>query len=861
MRAVSGRRRAGRSVNERELLAKIEEFARAPNGGRVSAREALESIKVLIAVHDSRLGSNLKGPTTGPPSPAEASKARVLQNVLETIPYFVFWKDRNLNYLGCNDAFAHAAGLGSPQQIVGMNDVELPWKPEETVWFQAWDRRVMDSGRAELNIEEPQLQADGRNRFLSTSKVPLRNDDNEVIGVLGIFNDITERKELEQQLLLAKNAAEASASAKADFLAAMSHELRTPLTLILSSVEEISNQQPSDALPALVSSLARIQRNAERLKVLTDDVLEFSRYEAGHLQLKTRAADVGEHARQLLYDAEQGASARGLVLSTSVSDSLGSVMVDVAKFEKILTNLVGNALKFTPRGGQIHVALYRDGDELVLVVQDDGIGIDPSDHERIFLRFEQVDGGSTRRYDGTGIGLSLVRVFTEIMGGSIRLESSLGAGARFAVRIPALAAPIPADGANEAPSVDRAWLASPSAEQPVIHPSAPSPAGPAVVLAEDSAELRQYLTELMAREFRVTALTNGRSALEAIRANPPDVVVSDVMMPGMDGFELVAALKADPALASIPVLLLTARAGAEAAADGLNRGADDYLSKPFSASDLIARMRAAYRMKVLNEQLVEAGRRAAESEAREMLSKMRAELAHVSRVAGLGALTASVTHEVSQPLAGIVTNAGTCLRWLAVEPPNLQEAAEAARRIMRDGKRANEVLFRIRALFQKAEPAHEPLNLNEAIREVIVLCERELTEHGATLRESFADGLPKIVGDRVQLQQVLLNLLLNAAEAMDFAAASVREIIVSTRSTSQGVQVSVADSGPGLDPQVLGRVFDPFVTTKRSGMGMGLSISSTIVENHGGKLAVESKEGQGATFTFTLPVASDAKQD
>ncbi len=636
-------------MNERELLARVKEFVRAPEEGRVDPKDALESLKRLLLVQESGLTSNAPSPERSSSSHVDTSKARVLQNVLETIPYYVFWKDRDLNYLGCNDAFAHAAGLSGPQQIVGMNDVELPWRAEETVWFQAWDRRVMESGVAELNIEEPQLQADGRNRFLSTSKVPLRNENNEVIGILGIFNDITERKELENELRQAKEAAEASMHAKADFLAAMSHELRTPLTLILSSVEHIVRDGGFDGSPSVAASLARIQRNAQRLQVMTDDVLEFSRHEAGHLQIRKHPVRIDKHVSEVLSDLEPTATARDLVLKTNIAESLGTVSLDIAKFEKIVLNLVGNAIKFTPPGGQVDVSLYREHDELVLTVRDDGIGIDPSNHERIFMRFEQVDGGSTRRYEGSGLGLSLVRVFAEAMGGEIRLASALGEGAEFSVRVPVVAAPAEAGGGVDALCIDRTWAAQPDPSQASDPPTVVGTTGPTVVLAEDSSELRQYLTELLAREFRVTSVADGLSALEVIRAAPPDVIVTDVMMPAMDGFELVAALKADPALATIPVLLLTARAGAEAAADGLNRGADDYLSKPFNGSDLVARMRAACRMKDLNLRLIVTAKRASEAESREVLLRMRAELDHVSRVASLGALTASVTHEVSQP--------------------------------------------------------------------------------------------------------------------------------------------------------------------------------------------------------------------
>jgi PAS domain S-box-containing protein len=236
------------------------------------------------------------------------------------------------------------------------------------------------------------------------------------------------------------------------------------------------------------------------------------------------------------------------------------------------------------------------------------------------------------------------------------------------------------------------------------------------------------------------------------------------------------------------------------------------------------------------------------------LDRARTELAHVSRVTTLGQMTASIAHEINQPLTGIVINGNACLRWLAGESPNLHEAREATRRIVRDGQRAGDVITRLRSLFRREGSPNERLGVNEVVHEVIALTRGEVHNGGATVRTRMADDLPLVSGDRVQLQQLLLNLILNAVEAMSEVHDRPREINISTqRGEGNEVLVAVRDSGVGLDPQGKEKLFDAFYTSKSVGMGMGLAISRSIVEHHGGRLWAASNDGPGATFLFTIP--------
>jgi signal transduction histidine kinase len=238
----------------------------------------------------------------------------------------------------------------------------------------------------------------------------------------------------------------------------------------------------------------------------------------------------------------------------------------------------------------------------------------------------------------------------------------------------------------------------------------------------------------------------------------------------------------------------------------------------------------------------------------EALGKARSELANMARVTSLGVLTASIAHEVNQPLSGIITNASTCLRMLSADPPNVEGARETARRAIRDGNRASDVVTRLRTLYSNNDLSPESMDLNEATREVTSLSLSELQSKRVILRHELADDLPPVIGDRVQLQQVILNLLRNASDAMSGVDDRPRDLLIRTEcDEGDRVRVSVKDTGVGLTSQAADKLFEAFYTTKSDGMGMGLSISRSIIEAHRGRLWATANDGPGATFAFSIP--------
>jgi C4-dicarboxylate-specific signal transduction histidine kinase len=241
--------------------------------------------------------------------------------------------------------------------------------------------------------------------------------------------------------------------------------------------------------------------------------------------------------------------------------------------------------------------------------------------------------------------------------------------------------------------------------------------------------------------------------------------------------------------------------------------------------------------------------------AEEALREAQMELAHVTRVTTLGELTASISHEVNQPLAAVVNAAAACRRWLDGATPNLDEARSAVEWIVKEGNRASEVIRRVRALANKTDIEKVPLDINDVVREVVALVQRELISHLVSLQTELAPTLPRILADRVQLQQVIINLVMNGIEAMQSITDRPRELVIrSGQDETQQVLVSVTDCGVGISAENAGRLFNAFFTTKSSGMGMGLSICRSIIEAHGGRMSAANDEGHGATFQFVLPL-------
>jgi signal transduction histidine kinase len=645
---------------------------------------------------------------------------------------------------------------------------------------------------------------------------------------------------------------------KTAFFSNVSHEFRTPLTLMLGPLEDalagLDAGAPAD------EQRARLQvahRNSLRLLSLVNSLLDFSRLEAGRLELAFEPTDLPRLAGDLVSLFRSAAERAGLALVAHVEPLPGPVWLDRDMIEKVVLNLLSNAFKHTFTGS-ITVGVRAVDGSAELTVTDTGVGIPAEELPRVFDRFYRVHGTAARTHEGTGIGLAIVSEAVRLHGGAVTAVSEAGRGSTFTVRLPLGHAHLPADRVRATPAGERE---SASALAPAaLIPAEPAPAretpraGVArrarVLLADDNADMREYMRHLLASRWDVQVVEDGRAALDAIRERAPDVIVSDVMMPRMDGFALLAAVRADPDTRTIPVILLSARAGEASSVEGLEAGADDYLIKPFTARELMARVNAHVEMARLRQQAVDALREAEER------------VRHTQKLEAIGQLAGGVAHAFNNLLTTINGFAD-----LMSESAELAESLKPCLdEIHQAGERAAGLTRQLLAYSRKQLLNPRPMCLNEAVERVEGLIQRMLGDR-IDLILDLEEGLPRVDADETQIEQILLQLAVNARDAMtaggDFHVRTGRldlaETLPLTSFTLEAgsyAVLAVGDTGTGIPENVREHLFEPFFTTKGMAVSSGLGLATVygIVKQTGGHIDVESMPGEGTTFRIYLPL-------
>ncbi|MEA2737554.1 MAG: hypothetical protein QOH05_861 [Acetobacteraceae bacterium] len=692
--------------------------------------------------------------------------------------------------------------------------------------------------------------------------------------------------------------------AKTAFFSNVSHEFRTPLTLMLGPLEdEIASLGVSQ--PEAAERLSVVHRNGLRLLRLVNTLLDFSRIEAGRVQARFRPTDLGEYTEQLASNFRSACDRAGLRLTTKCVRLDRPVYVDPEMWERIVLNLVSNAFKYTLTGG-ITVGLRSaadgsgDGGAVVLTVRDTGIGIPETELPHIFDRFHRIEGQRGRTMEGTGIGLALVNELVRLHGGAITVESRIDTGTTVSVRLPFGRAHLPDDGVSEMPGragaegvaaaafVEEAlrWLpgeTEPGGNEMLESSSVLSSLGTEteassqerrrILLADDNADMRDYVIRLLHAGYDVEAVRDGQEALAAARARRPDLILSDVMMPRMDGFGLLAGVRADPELRDLPVILLSARAGEEARLEGLEAGADDYLVKPFSARELIARVRSNLELARLRQEardaLLQANEMLEQRVTEEMRRRAKAEetLRQSQKMEAIGHLTGGVAHDFNNLLTVIGGGVETLQRMLATVPLGTDDARvkRALGMIAQGAERAATLTHRLLAFARRQTLDPRPLDANKLVADMSELLRRTLGE-AVALETVLAGGLWRTAADANQLENALLNLAVNARDAMplggkltietanthlDEGYVAVHEDVV----VGQYVMIAVSDTGSGMSADTLGRVFEPFFTTKDIGQGTGLGLSQVygFIKQSNGHVKLYSEVGQGTTVKLYLP--------
>jgi PAS domain S-box-containing protein len=481
----------------------------------------------------------------------------------------------------------------------------------------AWDRPPQQAVVLPL---APQGET-GRAGVLVVGLNPYRLYDSDYETFLGLVagqigTGIANAHAYEQERKRAEALAELD-RAKTTFFSNVSHEFRTPLTLMLAPLEDVLNG--FDGAPLSPDQRERLDvahRNSLRLLRLVNMLLDFSRIEAGRIRARYQPTDLATLTADLASGFRSATERAGLFLDVACENLPAPVFVDRDMWEKIVLNLLSNAFKFTFEGG-VTVALHAAEDAAVLRVRDTGVGIPAAELPRLFERFHRIEGQRSRSFEGSGIGLALVQELVSLHGGSITATSEPGQGTEFTLRIPFGAAHLPAPqidhsqdgetGGSSSAFLDEAlhWLPPEPEAAPAAAPAPGADPRPVVLLADDNADMRDYVRRLLAERFSVITANDGQHALRLARAERPDLVLSDVMMPVLDGFGLMRAIRNDDTLRDVPVILLSARADEEARAEGLDAGADDYLTKPFSARELLARVNTNLAMARVRRELMQ----------------------------------------------------------------------------------------------------------------------------------------------------------------------------------------------------------------------------------------------------------------
>jgi signal transduction histidine kinase len=669
---------------------------------------------------------------------------------------------------------------------------------------------------------------------------------------------------------------------KSRFFANISHELRTPLTLLLAPLESLL-QGPARALdPPAQAWLRTMRAQGLRLLKLINDLLDLVRLESGKMEVRLEPVHLESFLLGLGQEVRKLAEDRGLALEIRPAPSLGPVLLDRDKLEKILFNLLFNAIKFTPAGGRIGLEAERRDDWLHIEVHDTGMGISAEQLPFLFERFWQADTSSRRKQPGAGIGLALVRELVEVQGGTIRVQSQLSRGTRFSLQLPcsqpadapSLAPPQPAPSGVAGPAESAAsaapaagsdtWLAQlyRQAERfPALAGTelAPQPAvlsrgrrRPRVLIADDEPDMLRFLRLQLEDQFEVVEAADGQQAVDRAAQFLPEAVLCDLMMPEKDGFQICQELRAKTSTQTIPVLLLTARADEETKLAALKVGASDFLSKPFSTTELrvrLANLVASHQLQrelARQKQILEA--------TLEHLKDTEAQLVQSEKMASLGRLSAGLIHEINNPLNFAKTGLYLLRRKGGLLPAADQgEFADVLRDIEDGVDRVSRIVGDLRTFSHPQADKMHAVELEPVVEVALRFLSHEWKDGKVTIERAIAPQAT-VWANRNKLVQVLVNLLQNAFDAMrqkrfENDKPTVR---IEFRAGADSSQVIVRDNGDGIPAELQPRVFEPFFTTKEAGegMGLGLSICYRLMDEFGGRIAVRSQPGQYCEFTL-----------
>ncbi len=661
---------------------------------------------------------------------------------------------------------------------------------------------------------------------------------------------------------------------RTQFFSNITHEFRTPLTMIMAPLEGLLEGDIGNLRPQQKEYLRPIQRNALKLLKLINDLLDLAKIEEKYLRLRVEQTDLVNLVTDIVEQARPLASRKGITLGLAVGKVESDLQVDIEKMERVLVNLISNALKFTEPEGRVDISLESRGNEVQLGVRDTGVGIASDQLDRIFERFSQADSTTTRRYGGTGIGLALAKEIVELHGGRITVESHEGEGSQFTIHLKRGGAHLQPEVLERRVSIHpateerrgedrepREWTRlllerkdyrfleiAEATERRIASRGEAAPKSTKILVVEDNADVLRFVNMQLNEEHEVYLAQDGLKGLELATRELPDVIVTDYMMPEMDGLSLIRALRSDPKTRNIPVIMLTAKNQVQDRIDAREAGAEIYLNKPFSPREL-------------------------RSAVGQLLEQRGRQLSHAlhEQVKSLELISAGLAHEIHNPLnyirnsLFIIDELSTQIHKLANDPERVKELPKLVQdsqdKITRMHQIAKKGIARIARTVELvrnyAREGHvrEPssLGIDRMIEDMAPLLspandydirvELDLKAPGACV-SCIAEDLQRSIG----------NIWQNALDAVGPGG----HVMLRTRLESDFVIIEVKDDGPGIPREQLGRIFVPFYTTKNpgQGLGLGLSIAYQVINQIGGSIDVDSVEKVGTTFRVRLPLVA-----
>jgi signal transduction histidine kinase len=666
---------------------------------------------------------------------------------------------------------------------------------------------------------------------------------------------------------------------KSRFFANISHELRTPLTLLLAPLETLLHRFSGSLDGETRDMLVTMHSNGMRLLKLINDLLDLVRLESGRMEVKREPVEVAEFVKGLASAARQVADDKRLRLETFVDPAAGTVLADRDKLEKVVLNLLFNALKFTPAGGRVDLRAEKRGEELMLMVTDTGMGISEKNMPHVFDRFWQADGSSKRKYQGVGIGLALVKELVEIQDGKVMVQSQEGKGTTFTVTLPYQEAePSQPPEPEAAPETALAatsrggtvtseeWLANLYRRAELFPALTPLQASllpvetmgngnlPTILVADDEPDMRRFLKSQLSAHYRVLEAVDGQQAIEKASQFLPDIILLDMMMPEKDGLQACREIREHTPTQSIPIILLTARADEETRLGALTAGASDFLTKPFSSTELHVRIKNLveshqYQRKVSKQNQV------LESTI-EQLKDTEAQLVETEKLASLGRMSAGIIHEINNPLNYATTGLFTLRNKGKHLAPEHQEEYQDILKDVEEGiKRVRTIVSDLRMFTHPDTESRDQVELPEVVAAALRFLSNEWKDK-VRIEQKLAEH-QSVWANKNKLIHVLVNLLQNSLDALktkSFAGEQPTIWIEGRLEPGKSILL-VRDNGAGIEAQHLDKIFDPFFTTKDvgEGMGLGLSICYRIVRECEGQISVRTEPGKFCEFTLEFP--------